>query len=192
MEGINKALKNQILNEAYRTLESISIDDVPCIFISYQRKDEDYAGEVATYIMSKQLDVYFDLEDNDLKEQNQKNNPKGVPNALKKVLNQSHYMIVIVSPNTYRSLWVPFQVGYAFDKKGEKMKILRHKEIDKNNMPDYLKVKELLQGTISLNRFLGSIHQENFIYENLLKKGGEIKTFSAYNSNPLNKYLDNE
>lgn len=192
MEGINKAIKNQILNKAYRTLESISNDDVPCIFISYQRKDEDYASEVAAYIMSKQLDVYFDLEDNDLKEQNQKTNPKGVTNAIRKGLNQSQYMIVIVSPNTYRSLWVPFEVGYAFDKKGEKMKILRHKEIDKNNMPDYLKVKELLQGTTSLNRFLGSIRQENFIYENFLKKGGEIKTFSAYNSNPLNKYLDNE
>ena len=191
MEGINRALKSQTLNKSHRILESISNDDVPCVFISYQRKDEEYAEEVANYITSKQLDVYFDLEDNDLKQQNQRTNPKGVTNAIRKGLNQSQYMIVIVSPNTYKSLWVPFEVGYAFDKKGEKMKILRHKGIEKSTMPDYLKVKELLQGTISLNRFLDSIRKENFIYESL-EKGGKIKSFSAFNSNPLNKYLDNE
>ncbi|OYZ00128.1 MAG: hypothetical protein B7Y37_11525 [Sphingobacteriia bacterium 28-36-52] len=191
MEGINRALKSQTLNKSPRIFESISNDDVPCVFISYQRKDEEYAEEVANYITSKQLDVYFDLEDNDLKQQNQIANPKGVTNAIKKGLNQSQYIIVIVSPNTYRSLWVPFEVGYAFDKKGEKMKILRHKGIEKSRMPDYLKVKELLQGTISLNRFLDSIRKENLIYESL-EKGGKIKSFSSFNSNPLNKYLDNE
>lgn len=191
MEGINRALKSQTLNKSHRIFESISNDDVPCVFISYQRKDEEYAEEVANYIISKQLDVYFDLEDNDLKQQNQIANPKGVTNAIRKGLNQSQYMIVIVSPNTYRSLWVPFEVGYAFDKKGEKMKILRHKGIEKSKIPDYLKLKELLQGTKSLNRFLDSIRKENFIYESL-EKGGKIKSFSAFNSNPLNKYLDNE
>lgn len=191
MEGINRAIKSQTLNKAHRILESFSSDDIPCVFISYQRKDEEYAEEVSNYITSKQLDVYFDLEDNDLKQQNQRANPKGVTNAIKKGLNQSQYMIVIVSPNTYKSLWVPFEVGYAFDKKGDKMKILRHKGIEKNTMPGYLKVKELLQGTISLNRFLDSIRKENFIYESL-EKGGKIKSFSAFNSNPLNKYLDNE
>lgn len=192
IEGINKALKNQSLNKAWRILESVSDDDVPCIFISYQRDDEDYANEVADYIMSKQLDVYFDLEDNDLKQANQRSNPKGVTNAIRKGLNQSKYMIVIVSPNTYRSLWVPFEVGYAFDKKGDKMKILRHKGIDKNRMPAYLKVKELLHGAASLNRFLDSIRKEHYIYESLLEKGERVKTFSAYHANPLSKYLDNE
>ncbi len=192
MEGINRALKNQTLNKAWRIIESISNDKVPCIFISYQRQDEDYARDVAEYIMSKQLDVYFDLEDNDLKQQDQTNNPKGVTDAIKKGLNQSQYMIVIVSPTTYRSLWVPFEVGYAFDKKGDKMKILRHKEISKTGMPAYLKVKELLQGTESLNRFLSSIRNEHFIYESLIEKGEKVKSFSEYYANPLSKYLDNE
>lgn len=192
MEGINRALKNQKLNKAYRILESISNDEVPCVFISYQRKDEEYAQEVADYITSKQLDVYFDLEDNDLKQKNQVSNPQGVTDAIRKGLNQSKYMIVIVSPNTYRSLWVPFEVGYAFDKKGDKMKILRHKGIDKDSMPSYLKVKELLHGAVSLNRFLTSIRNEHSIYESLLEKGEQVRNFSEYRANPLSKYLDNE
>jgi len=192
MEGFNMALKNYLINKAYRELvESISNKDVPCIFISYQRSDEDYSSEVADYIMSKQLDVYFDLEDNDLKQLNQTANPAVVTNAIKKGLNQSDYMIVIVSPATITSPWVPFEVGYAYDKKGDKMKILRHKGILKSTMPAYLRVKELLNGTASLNRFLGSIRQRHAIYEKL-EKGGKVKSFTAFTSNTLNKYLDNE
>lgn len=191
MDGINRALQSQTINKALRTLESISNKEVPCIFISYQRKDEEYASDIADYIISKQLDVYFDLEDNDLKQINQTANPLAVTNSIKKGLNESDYMLVIVSPDTYRSLWVPFEVGYAYDKKGDKMKILRHKGILKGSMPAYLKVKELLNGTASLNRFLRSVRQENLLYEKL-EKGGKVKTFSASASNPLNKYLDNE
>jgi len=192
MRGINRAIKDgDKLEKATRILSEIQKEDVPCVFISYQRKDEEYASDVADYITSKQLDVYFDLEDIDLKQINQTENPLAVTNSIKKGLNQSDYMIVIVSPNTYRSLWVPFEVGYAYDKKGDKMKILRHKGIIKSTMPAYLKVKELLNGTTSLNRFLNTIRTKHFIYESL-EKGGKIKSFSAFNSNPLNKYLDNE
>lgn len=192
MEGINRALKKKSFSKSYRILESIKSDDVPCVFISYQRKDEVFAGDVAKYIMSKQLDVNFDLEDNDLKHGNQADNPKKVTNAIRNGLKGSDYMIVIVSPNTYKSLWVPFEIGYAFDEKGEKMKILRHKEIVKGNMPAYLKVKELLHGTEALNKFIHSIRQQYRIYESLIQKGEQRRIFSEHYSNPLNKYLDNE
>jgi len=192
MKGINRALKDQRLNKAFRILESIEDDQVPCIFISYQRKDESYASEVANYVMSKQIDVYFDLEDDDLKLSNQKNNPKAVTDAIRNGLNRSDYMLVIVSPDTYRSPWVPFEVGYAFDKKGDKMKILRHKGISKTSIPAYLKVKEMLQGTRALNSFLNTIRKKHHIYESLLEKGERVKSFSEYSSNPLSKYLDNE
>lgn len=193
MSGINRALKHQELNKAFRVLESIDSTLVPCVFISYQRKDEEYASEIANYITSKQIDVYFDLEDNDLKNYDQINHPKAVTDAIKKGLNKSDYMLVIVSPDTYKSLWVPFEVGYAFDIKGEKMKLLRHKGIPKSTLPGYLKVKEMLNGTIALNAFLTSIRNNNRrIYENLIQKGERTKTFSDHNANPLNKYLDNE
>jgi hypothetical protein len=192
MKGINRALINQISNKVRRKLESISDDEVPCIFISYQREDEDYASEITDYIMSKQLDVYFDLEDKDLKFYKQTNNPKGITTSIQKGLNEADYMIVIISPDTYKSFWVPFEVGYAYDAMDNNLKLLRHKDIDKRTLPSYLKVKELLHGTESLNRFLDSIRKNHLVYDSLLEKGERIKTFSAYHSNPLSKYLDNE
>jgi hypothetical protein len=193
MEGINRALKNEPLNKAFRELlESVSDDDVPCIFISYQRADEIYANDVAEYIMSKQIDVYFDLEDNDLKFYMQANNPKGITSSIQKALVKSDYMIVVISPDTFKSPWIPFEVGYAYDKKGNNLKLLRHKGISKASLPSYLKVKEIINGTEGLNQFLNAMRKRRPIYESIIEKGESLKSFSAYYSNPLNKYLDNE
>lgn len=193
MQGINRANVIDNLSETIKRLYlEVNEREVPCIFISYQRTDEDYAKEVADYIISQQIDVYFDLNDSDLKHSSQVTDPRKVTEAIKTGLTKSSHMLVIVSPDTFRSPWVPFEVGYAYDKKGEKMKILRHKGISKVNIPDYLKVKELLQGTKSLNLFLASVKKGYIVYENIMKKGEEIKSFSEYIRNPLNKYLDNE
>lgn len=189
MTGKNRALENLFEKNTRLFSTSKEKNDVPCIFISYQRKDEEYATEVANFIMANQIDVYFDLDDNDLKKHNQRNNPNEVTNAITKGLNQSNYMIVIVSSNTYLSPWVPFEVGYAFDKKGDKMKILRHKDIDRNNLPHYLKVKELLHGTIPLKRFIASIRKQYNIPDMLFESEQRIKTFSSY-THSLQKYLD--
>lgn len=192
MAGVNRALKNYESKRTFSITESVSDGDIPCVFISYQRSDEKYASDIADYITSFNLDVYFDLSDQDLKLVNQRSNPHKVTDAIRKGLNRSDYMIVIVSPNTYKSAWVPFEVGFAYDKKKDKMKILRHKGISKSAMPAYLQVKEILQGINSLNNFLRSTKQGYPIYENKLEKGGRVKTFSEYRSNALNQYLDNE
>lgn len=193
MKSINRALRSEKFKFSLRKLsDSVSNDEVPCIFISYQRADEEFANEIATYILSKQIDIYFDLEDNDLKLHNQAQNPKGVTEAIMKGINQAQYMLVIVSPDTYTSLWVPFEVGYAFDKKGDKIKILRHKGINTSTMPDYLKVKEMLQGIDSLNQFLYSIRKENSIYEQLARKNIQSYDHFSYNPLILHKYLDNK
>ena len=71
------------------------------------------------------------------------------------------------------------------------MKLLRHKEIIKETMPAYLKTKEMLDGAASLNRFLNSIRGAYMIYEDI-SKSINVRAFSSYNTNPLNKYLDNE
>lgn len=192
MKGINRAVKDQKLNNAWRILESVSDNEIPCIFISYQRKDVEYASDVADYIISKQIDFYFDLNDSDLKFHRQSNDQKRITSSIQKGLKKSDYMLVIISPTTLRSPWVPFEVGYAYDDKGENLKLLRHKGINKTTLPSYLRVKDMLNGATALNEFLSEVRSTHFIYESLLEKGLEIPTFSSYYSNPLNKYLDNE
>lgn len=183
MEGINRAQKVERL---IRLFSENTESDVPCIFISYQRDDEEYAKEVTDYIKDHQIDVFFDLYDINLKKSE---NPKSVTNAITNGLNKSDYMLVIISPNTYNSPWVPFEIGYAYENMEEKMKILRHKDLPKTGLPEYLKTKEILNGTQSLNRFLNNVRNGFFVYESVQERDS-IKLFSS--SNPLSNYLSNE
>lgn len=177
-ENIGEMIRGQFLHE--------DLGGVPCVFISYQREDEKYAKEISDFIRSSEIDVYFDLNDLNLIKMT---NPNKVTEAILKGLNSSDYMIVIVSPTTSDSPWVPFEIGYAFDRMEDKMKILRHKEIDKNNIPDYMRTRDILQGFKSLNGFIRGIKNENRVYESLTES---VKTFSSFHTNPLNKYLDDE
>lgn len=190
MSGLNRAAKNYDIQKSFSVLESSEERERCCIFISYQRKDETFASDVATYIMRKDIDVYFDLHDNDLKLQSQNDDPAGVTAAIRKGVNKSNYMLVIVSVDTFRSLWVPFEIGYAFDKMKNNLKVLRRKDIEKNTLPGYLKIKEMLWGVASLNRFLYQLQPKKNISENKIEKAQ--KTFSNYDDNPLKKHLTNE
>ncbi len=184
MEGRNRA---NHLDRTFRLLSEERETDVPCIFISYQRKDEEFASAVADYIKEHQMDVFFDLEDINLKKSN---SPELVTNSIKAGLNKSNFMLVIVSPTTYESPWVPFEIGYAYDNMGTKMKILKHRDLPIQGLPDYLKTKYFLHGFQSLNAFLAIVRNQFKIYESIIQKGQSVKTFSSY-SNPLQKYLVN-
>jgi hypothetical protein len=194
MEGINRAKpKDKLfsLSKAYRILESIYDANVPCVFISHQKKDTGFASDVADFLLSKKIDVYFDEDDNDLKFARQSNNHREVTKSIMIGINASDYMLVIVSENTYKSLWVPFEIGFAYDKITG-LKILRHKEIEKDELPAYLKTTEILNGYFSLERFIAEIKATNKIYEEL-EKGEKIKFFSEKTSvHPLHKVLGSE
>jgi hypothetical protein len=184
MEGRNRA---NHLDRLFRLISEEKEKDVPCVFISYQRKDEEFATAVADYIKEHQIDVFFDLDDINLKKGK---SPELVTNLIKAGLNKSNFMLVIVSPTTYESPWVPFEIGYAYDNMGAKMKILKHRDLPSQGLPDYLKTKEFLHGFQSLNSFLSIFRSQFNIYESIIKKGHSVKTFSSY-SNPLQKYLVN-
>lgn len=184
MEGRNRA---DNIDKLFRLISEEKEKDVPCIFISYQRKDEEFASAVADYIKEHQMDVFFDLEDINL---SKSSSPEKVTNSIKEGLNKSNFMLVIVSPTTYESPWVPFEIGYAYDNMGTKMKILKHKDLPTQGVPDYLKTKELLHGFQSLNSFLIIARSQFKIYESNIQKGQSVKTFSSF-SNPLQKYLIN-
>lgn len=184
MEGRNRA---DNIDRLFRLLSEEKEENVPCVFISYQRKDEDFASAVADYIKDHQIDVFFDLEDINLKKSH---SPERVTNSIKEGLNKSNFMLVIVSPTTYESPWVPFEIGYAYDHMGAKMKILKHRNLPESGLPDYLKTKDLLHGFQSLNSFLAIVRSQYELYESIIQKGHTVKTFSSF-SNPLQKYLVN-
>jgi hypothetical protein len=187
MEGINRAIN--IVSEFTRLKENVDNKDVPCFFISYQRKDQSFATEIADVIKAKKMDVYFDMLDMDLKFSRQISDPAGVTASIKEGLQKSTHMIVVVSPSTYESYWVPFEIGYAFDDMGQNLKVLRHKGIPRQSMPAYLQVKEVLQGKSDLFTFITGVRNSYPIYESVSLKES-TRTFSEIHSRQLSQYLD--
>lgn len=110
MAGINRAISS------YVTLsESRKNSGIKCVFLSHQKSDSDTCKKIAEYLIAAEIDVYFDENDDDLKIYRQIGNPHGVVDSIKKGIKKSSHMLVVVSPNTIHSKWVPWEVGYAYD-----------------------------------------------------------------------------
>lgn len=157
---------------------------VKCFFISYQKKDKESAEKVADYIQNTGIDVYIDLYDKDLKISHQSNNPKEVTKAICNGINNSSHMIVIVSPNTMNSSWVPFEIGYGYDK--TELRVLCLKGIGRGSLPEYVKIVPIIRDIYDLNGLIETYSGD--LKETLIKKS----LMKSYNDsyNPLSKIMD--
>lgn len=150
-----------------------------CVFLSHQKKDAEYTKKIADYILKNGIDVYFDEYDNDLKETNQFSHPGRVTQAILKGINASSHMLVVVSPNTMYSNWVPFEIGFGFDK--TQLGILTIKGIAKGKLPSYLQTAKRIRDIYDINKFVKELSGR--IEEDL------IKSYSS-EDHPLANVLD--
>ena len=175
MAGINRALK---ANESQTRVNLIS--SVKCVFISHHKSDLEYCKKVAAYIMKAGIDVYLDEYDYDLKHQVQTNNPAGVVRCIKKGINNSSHMLCVISTNTVNSKWVPWEIGYGYDK--TTIGALTLKGINESELPDYIKTVKVVRGTRSLNQYISNVSEHTESY---------LKMYSYINdSNMQNHSLD--
>jgi len=145
--------------------------DFVCIFISHQRADKDICRKIADYLISIGINVYFDEYDQDLRLASETNNPKAVTAAILKGIKKSTHMLCVVSPNTLDSKWVPFEVGFGYDK--TQLGVLLLKGIKKEQLPAYVRAAPLIVADlIDLNSFIEQLSYKGVILENrsLIKK----------------------
>lgn len=125
--------------------------------------------------MKAGIDVYLDEYDYDLKHEVQVNNPDGVVRCIKKDINNSSHMLCVISTSTIYSKWVPWEIGYGYDKTN--IGALTLKGISDSSLPDYLKTVTLIRGTKSLNQYISTVsnHTEAFLEsKNYIKRNNEI------------------
>jgi hypothetical protein len=126
-----------------------------CIFISHQKDDSNYCREVAQYIMDADFDVYFDENDNDLRLYREANDPQGVTACILNGINNSHFMLCVVSKSTLTSTWVPFEVGYGYEKID--LGILTLQGVNQSVLPQYAhSAKFIIDSVDDLNSFLAT------------------------------------
>lgn len=157
---------------------------VKCVFISYQKDDRDAAVKVAEYLEKAGVDVYIDLYDTDLKSSKQRNNPDQVTKLILKGINNSSHMLAIVSPNTIQSRWVPFEIGYGYDR--TILGVLCLKGIAKGTLPEYIRTAPIVRDIYDLNNYIPRILgvDKTMMIQNKL-----ILEESSY-ANPLRDVMD--
>lgn len=176
-----RALNRHYSSKKYNSRNEFLRQNIKCVFISYQNKDKVSAKKVADYILNAGIDIYFDEYDSDLKFSNQTNNPKKVTNALIKGINNSSHMLVLVSPSTLKSQWVPFEIGYGYDKTD--LAVLTLKGIPKKTLPEYLRTAKIIRDIDDLNNMISSLSK---YYWDDLKKNGKIKDYNDSSNSLLN------
>ena len=155
--------------------------DNPRIFISHQKKDADIAKKIADYLVEAGIDIYFDQYDSSI----DRSNPTSVVNAIKTGIESSTHMLVVFSQNTFESMWVPWEIGYAYNSPIA-LNVLRLKGVPKDKLPEYLKVVKMIFDIWDLNQMISKITN---IDNNRLVFEGRIRNYSD-TLHPLNEYMD--
>lgn len=149
------------------------------VFISHQKQDRNPCALIAEYLNTVGIGVYFDEFDNELQIATQNNDSKGIVKAIKKGIDQSSHMLCVISPNTLYSKWVPFEVGYGYDKTD--LATLTLKGIKNSDLPDYIKVAPIIRDIYDINEFVKK-HGNKYIFES--------RNFAAYKEHPLSNVMD--
>lgn len=155
---------------------------INCVFISHQQKDKDNAIKIADYLMSIGIDVYINRYDTELRIHHQNNNPKGVTTAICNGINNSSHMITIVSPNTLYSSWVPFEVGYSYNK--TELSVLCLKGIPKGKFPEYVRAAKIIRDIYDLSILISNFSGKT---REILEKANAV---NLSNSNFLTSPMD--
>lgn len=153
----------------------------PRVFISHQKKDSEAARIIADYLQEAGIDVYFDQYDQSIN----RADPQSVVNAIRRGIENSTHMLVLFSLNTFDSMWVPWEIGYAYNSVVT-LNVLRLKGVDKDKLPEYLKVVNTVMSIFQLNSLISNIRRTN--REQLIL---ENSSFSENNAtHVLNKIMD--
>jgi hypothetical protein len=185
--GINKAIKEQWQLFEYKRLSSDNDYKLgrTCIFISHKKEDSEKSKEIADYIMSCGVDVYFDENDPILSNPEVNKDPAIITLAINSALSKSTHMICIISEKTKNSWWVPYEVGYVSNKPGfinKNIGILLIKGIIQ--LPEYLFLSTNIRTTSELDIFIKNASKVDTL---LIERA---KTLSNVLNHPLNKLLE--
>lgn len=176
-----KGTNYYFLREYYNGILPKPTADNPRVFISHQKKDSDVARKIADYLEEAGIDIYFDQYDNSI----DRTNPESVVRAIRYGIENSSHMLVVFSPNTLGSMWVPWEIGYAYNSTVT-LGVLRIKGVAENELPEYLKVVKVISDIWDLNQLISNITRTD--RENLLTEGRIHRYSDSYH--PLSQYMD--
>ncbi len=168
------------------------------MFLSHKKEDKPECRKIADYFKDAEIDYYLDELDDALQQAAVAGDASLITESIKKGIRKSSHMLVVVSEKTYKSHWVPFEVGYGHaaivDKPLEegkhndkiRLSILTLKDIAEKELPDFMQVGHIIKGTKSLNEYISLI--TNRLEKSLVTEGRLISNVRM--NHPLDNVLN--
>lgn len=149
MKGTN------IFEAVHRGERTFSLDaNRVCIFISHQKDDATACRILAKFLMDVGIDIYFDEFDKSI----DRNNPWSVVNSIRQGLNNSTHTLVVLSNNALKSKWMPWEVGYSYVERPNKIYAITLSELAySSDLPEFFQILPVIRGCKSLLDTLSGI-----------------------------------
>jgi len=139
------------------------------VFISHQQRDSMLARTIYDELKNWDIDAYLDILDNF-----HNMDGKYLTKHLKKILNQSTDILVVMTKNTSKSWWVPFEIGMAAQKDLRTVTYLQA-GVD---LPEYLDYWPRLKKIDDIKKYIEA-HNYRLNEERIIKSiGMESSNFS--------------
>ena len=126
------------------------------VFISHKQEDAKIASDISRELGRLNVNFYLDVLENITE------NGKALTDHIKYNLNICTDIIVVMSHNTYKSQWVPFEVGMAAQ---QDMPTVTYLE---NNvkLPDFLEYWPRLRSLTDIKKYVETKKQIEYYYGN--------------------------
>ncbi|SCZ00075.1 TIR domain-containing protein [Paenibacillus polysaccharolyticus] len=144
------------------------------IFISHKDADTKTALQISDYLRIRSIPCYLDVLDNNLEK-----GTETLTNHLKHELNKCSHLLTILSENTKKSWWVPFEIGMASQRDLPIVNFL----LEGIQLPEYLDYWPRLKRLSDLDKYILALQKPKQELE---------KSFSTVNesySSEFYKYL---
>lgn len=112
-----------------------------CVFLSHKSCDKPYAKIIGDRLNDEGLDVYLDMYDDGLQGATERRDDKAIVQHIQLAIACSTHILVLLSENTHKSWWVPYEVGYAQKSKCE----IASLKLGDSFIPEYLKIKDVIE-----------------------------------------------
>lgn len=120
------------------------------VFISYQQKDIVTAGIIYITLSQAGIETYWDRVDSESQ------TTDDITSVITKNINQCTHLITIISDETAKSWWVPFEIGEATIVENR----ISTFQLNSQELPDYLKKWPVMKQLDELRYFILSYKRD--------------------------------
>ena len=129
------------------------------IFISHKKEDETKALKIHSYLEQKGVDSYIDVLDPNISYEN-------VTERIIEQLRNATHLIVVFSEHTKGSMWVPFELGVAYERNnGIGIYLWPDNAYSFIQLPEYLDEFPIMETQDDLDKYIELYRKSRIIME---------------------------